>query len=305
MISIINRIATENIIKHKNVSIHCFKIVLVVALAAGAFPSRAAADESPFGYLYTAESLPKGHGEYEQWHTLRAGKTSGSYTALDIKNELEYGFTDRFQASLYLNSSYLHSKDVPNPDDGSVNLENQSSFDVNGVSVELKYQLLSPYKSPVGLSIYMEPELGMRNALTGTETIERALEFKLIAQKNLLDDRLILASNIVFEPEWERDGDERSKELKNEYSLGASYRVAVGWFTGLEILNRRKFDDQDFAKQGTSAFFLGPVFHYANKAWWTTLTVLPQIAGNPRSDSSRTLGEYEKMEIRWRIGIGF
>jgi len=127
---------------------------------------------------------------------------------------------------------------------------------------------------------------------------------------------LVLASNIVFEPEWEREDNERSKELKNEYSFGASYRVAPRWFTGLELLNRRKFDDQDFSKQGASAFFIGPSVHYADKAWWATLTVLPQIAGSPRSlgvdangnnvsDGSRTLGEYEKMEVRFRIGLEF
>ena len=80
---------------------------------------------------------------------------------------------------------------------------------------------------------------------------------------------------------------------------------AAGWYGGLEVLNRRKFDDQDFAKQGASAFFLGPSLHYEEKEWWATLTVLPQIAGNPASDGSRTLGEYEKMEIRLRFGIDF
>jgi len=274
------------------------------------------ADETPFGYIYTTESMPKGHWEYEQWNTLRTGKAAGSYTAFDLKNELEYGFTDRFQASLYLNSSYLHTKNVPDPDDATVTLENQSSFDVNGVSMELKYQVLSPYKSPVGLAVYMEPELGMRNPLSGTDTVERALEFKMILQKNLMDDRLILASNIVFEPEWERQNDQRSKELKNEYSLGASYRLAPRWFGGLEVLNRRKFNDQDFAKQGACAWFMGPSVHYAAQSWWTTFTILPQLAGNPRSlgfdangnevsDGSRSLGEYEKMEIRWRIGFNF
>ena len=153
----------------------------------------------------------------------------------------------------------------------------------------------------------MEPELGVRSALSGTDTIERAVEFKLIVDKHLWQDRLVLASNVVFEPEWERQDGVRSKELKNEYSLGAAYRFATGWYGGLEVLNRRKFDDQDFAKQGASAFFLGPSLHYEDKEWWATLTVLPQIAGNPRAlgEASRTLGEYEKMEIRLRFGSDF
>jgi hypothetical protein len=288
--------------------------IIVLFLASGARPLHA--DESPFGYIYTADSLPKGHWEYEQWNTVRTGKPQGTYTSLDILNEAEYGFTDSFSGSFYLHSSLLHTHNALDPDDPTQTLDNQTNFDINGISMEFKKLLLSPYKDPIGLTLYMEPELGVQNPLTGKDTIERALEFKLILQKNLLDDRWIVASNIMFEPEWERQDGERSKELKNEYSLGASYRFAPGWFGGLELLNRRKFDNQDFAKQGACAWFLGPSLHYARQGWWTTLTVLPQIAGNPRSlgldangnevsDSSRTLGEYEKWEVRLRFGIDF
>jgi len=235
---------------------------------------------------------------------------------LDILNEAEYGFTDTFSGSFYLQSSLLHTHNALNPDNTTETLDNQTNFDVNGVSLELKKRLLSPYKDPIGLTVYIEPELGVRSALTGEDTIERAIEFKLIFDKHFFDDKLILASNIVFEPEWEREGEERDKELKNEYSIGGAYRFAPGWFGGVELLNRRKFARQSFGRQDASAWFLGPSVHYGTTGWWTTLTVLPQITGNPRSlgldangnevsDGSKTLGEYEKMEIRWRIGINF
>ena len=276
----------------------------------------AVADEPPFGYIYTTDSLPKGEWEYEQWNTVRTGKAAGSYTSFDFRNEFEHGFTDNFSGSFLLHSSYLHTRSVPDPDDPTLNLDNQSSFDINRVSIELKERLLSPSKNPIGFTLYMEPELGVRNPLNGKDTIERAIEFKLIVDRHFLDDRLILATNVVFEPEWERQNGARSKELKNEYSVGTAYRFASGWYGGLELLNRRKFDDQDFAKEGASAFFLGPTLHYNPKKWWATLTVLPQIAGNPRrlgsdangntiTDASRTLGEYEKMEIRLRFGLDF
>lgn len=264
------------------------------------YPRGVHADDSPFAYLYTTDSLPKGHWEYEQWNTLRTGKAAGHYSSFDLDQEIEHGFTDNFQASFYVHSSFLHTRNVPDPDDATRNLENQDAFDVNGVSVELKERLLSPYKDPIGLTLYLEPELGARNKLTGKDTVERALESKIVLQKNFLDDSLVLASNITFEPEWERSDGESSKELKNDYALGASYRVAPGWFTGVEFLNRRKFDDQDFAKQSVSAFFIGPALHYSAKAWWASFTILPQIDSH-----SSTLGEYEKLETRLKIGIDF
>jgi len=292
----------------------CF---MMPTLLTGALcPLKARADETPFGYVYTTDSLPKGHWEYEQWNTVRTGKPKGTYTSLDILNEAEYGFTDTFSGSFYLHSSLLHTHNALNPDDPTETLDNQTNFDLNGISVELKKRLLSPYKDPIGLTVYAEPELGVREALTGENVIERAIELKLIMDKHFIDDRLIVASNIVFEPEWERNGDVRDKELQNEYSVGASYLIHPGWFAGVEMLNRRLFGRQSFGRQEASAWFLGPSLHFAQKEWWTTLTVLPQIVGNPHSlgldangnpvsDASRTLGEYEKMEIRLRIGVDF
>src|ERR1041385_7164039 len=155
-------------------------LVLGILGRAAVWPGAGRADESPFGYLYTTDSLPKGHWEYEQWHTIRTGKPQGTYTSLDILNEAEYGFTDTFSGSFYLHSSLLHTHDALNPDDTTETLDNQTNFDVNGVSVELKKRLWSPYQDPIGLTVYMEPELGFREALTGEDIIERALEFKLI-----------------------------------------------------------------------------------------------------------------------------
>jgi hypothetical protein len=289
---------------------------LLLGLVGAGMGQSARAEETPFGYIDTTDSLPKGKWEYEQWNTVRAGKSQGTYTSLAILNEADYGFTDTFSGAFYLHSSLLHTHNALNPDDTTRTLDNQTTFDVDGVSVELKKRLFSPYQDPIGLTFYLEPELGVREALTGEDVIERAVEFKLILDKHLLDDRLILASNIVFEPEWKREGGERGKELKNDYSLGAAYRFAPGWYGGVEWLNRRLFARQSFGRQEASAWFLGPSVHYENESWWTTLTVLPQIAGHPRrlgldangnevSDGSRTLGEYEKMEIRLRFGVEF
>ena len=41
--------------------------------------SNARAGDSPFGYLYTADTHPKGEFEFEQWLTARKG-------SLDLKN---------------------------------------------------------------------------------------------------------------------------------------------------------------------------------------------------------------------------
>src|SRR5262245_5947617 len=73
-------------------------------------PDFARADERFFTYSYEASSvLPKGGVEFEQWVTYRGGKEDGVFAAWDLREELEFGITDRYTTSLYLNFRSTHS----------------------------------------------------------------------------------------------------------------------------------------------------------------------------------------------------
>ena len=61
-------------------------------------------------------------------------------------------------------------------DDVSNDLPDHNEFNVNGASVELLYRVLSPYKDGMGLAFYLEPEISVRDHMTGEDNIERALE---------------------------------------------------------------------------------------------------------------------------------
>ena len=286
--------------------------LMLAAAAAGA----ARADEAPFGYVYTTDPLPKGHWEYEQWNTLRTGKAQGYYTAFDLRNELEYGFTENFTGAFYLNSSYLNMKGVPDPSDTTTLWHDRGAFDVNGASLEMRYRVLNPYKDPIGLSLYVEPEISARSREEGNDEIERAIELKLIFQKNFFEDRLVLALNSMLESEWEREDGVPEKKFTLEQTAGASWRFARGWAAGLEFRNARTYENQTFGRESESAWFLGPNVHYGKIGWWATFTILPQIGGHPRDlgldangsevrDASRALGHFEKLEARLRFGINF
>ena len=274
----------------------------------------AVAGESMFGYLYTAETIPAGQWEYEQWNTIRSGKARGEYTAFDLRNEIEYGVTDRFQVALYINSGYLNLKNQYDTEDVSMDVPDRNEFSVNGASLEFIYRILSPYKDAFGFAAYLEPELSVTDHMMGSEKIESALEARLIFQKNFLGDELITAMNLMAEPEWERVDNRTATELWFEFTLGASYRVKSNWFTGLEFRNHMEFPEMNLKNQEHSAYFLGPNVHYATENWWVHLTVLPQIAGWPRNlgmgsdgkpieSSYAHLGQHEKIDIRFKFGI--
>ena len=278
---------------------------------AGLVATPAWADETYFGYTYGAETLAKGATEAELWATDRRGKGAGHYDAQDYRLELEHGFTNRLTISAYANFVSHHVSGLePKLEDLHRN------FAFQGLSTEFKYNVLSPYKDGIGLTLYAEPGWSRIHRVEGEKGTEYELEFKAILQKNFLDDKLIWATNLTFEPEWEKEKKidpvtgatetEWKTELKLEASSGLSYRVTNGWYAGVEGRYASVYPNWTHGlHRKTYAVFAGPAIHYGGKHWWATLTYLPQLFGSPSPGRSLTFDEYEKRELRLKIGYEF
>lgn len=285
---------------------------LLTALLACTFVTTAArADERYFGYTYSAEPMPKGETEAELWVTDRRGKDEGHYDAQDYRIELEHGFTDRLTVSGYAHFESHHIRGL-DPEFDDVDRD----FAFKGLSAEFKYNVLSPYKDGIGLTLYAEPGWSRIHTVSGEKGTEYELELKAILQKNFLDDRLIWATNLTFEPEWEKEvevdpgtGDvekEWEKELKLEVSTGLAYRIAPRWFAGIEGRYSSVYPDwTDGLHRESYAVSAGPTVHYAGKKWWATLSYLPQLFGSPSPNGNLALDEFEKREVRLLIGYDF
>lgn len=273
---------------------------IVVLILSSIFTGLAAqASSGNFGYLYTADTHGKGTWEYEQYNTLRSGKGEGDYNALDARFALETGITDKLQMSVYLNTSYVNIKD--NPDFSNIN-----EFDVNGISVEFLYNILSPYKDSMGLALYFEPEVDVRSSKSGQITNKRAIDMKLILQKNFMDDTLITALNLQLEPEWKRNAaGDYTKGLEAGVYAGVTYRVMDKTYAGVEVVNNFEYADMNFADQEFYAWFVGPTVTYGSEKFWWTLTALPQVGAWPKTDADLNLEEKEKFQVRFKFGIPF
>ncbi|SRR5258708_3965502 len=275
------------------------KSAMLVAVLLG-FLFQARADENYFGYSYGAETLAKGHWEVYQWSTYRTGKADGTYHALDLQTEIEHGFTDRLQGSLYLNADSHYVSNVSD-------FENRDHISFNGIQGSLKYNLTSPYKDGFGLAVYLEPGYKLHNANSGERVDTFFLEPKLILQKNFLDDSVIWVTNFSgeFEREHHLEGKFWESELELQLSTGVSYRFAPNWFAGLEALGTSAFEHMHLDALGEYSLFAGPNLHYANRKWWATLTVLPQLSGWPETKGIRDLDHYEKLQVRLKVGVNF
>jgi uncharacterized protein DUF6662 len=253
-------------------------LALVIS-AAAALPAQA--DEPVFGFIYTTDLLPKGQKEIEQWLTWRHQKAGGYYDQLENRTEFSYGVTDAFQVSGYINYDWTQA--YHNAVDGTTTPPEQfSDFSAGpdqhfsaarfvGASLEGIYRILSPYTDPIRLAVYFEPTRG----LNFTE-----FETRLILQKNFLDDRLIIASNLTFAPELRQNVPPPKNETDINASLGVSYRFAPNWSAAWEMQYEREIYDVDlFAPnhQITDAVYTGPTIHYGGEHYFVTLTGWEQL----------------------------
>ena len=258
------------------------------------------ADENYFGFSYGADTLPKGKSEIYQWITSRTGKADGSYAALDLQTEIEHGFTDRLQGSLYLNAAH---HDIS----GVTGFSDRNATVFNGVQASLKYNLRSAERGGWGVAVYLEPGYKTHSGNSGEREDIYFLEPKLILQHNFRDDTVVWAINLSgeFEREKEISSGEWESELELEASTGVSYRFAPGWFGGVEAVYTSAFERMHLDELGEDALFAGPSLHYAAPRWWATLAVLPQLAGWPENKGERNLDNFEALRVRLKVGYNF
>jgi hypothetical protein len=254
------------------------------------------ADENLFGYVYGAEVLPEGKFELYTYQTARTGKASGSYLGLDQKYELEYGLTNKLQLNFEIKTNYVDVENVPGFND-------RSDFGFRGTSIGAKYNWLSPFKDPLGMSFLLEGGIVNRDATSGNR-INNGYEFEamVILQKNFFDDTLVWTTNLFVEAGSE-DGDQG---WGPSLFSGISYRFAENWSAGFE-----GHIDGDFEKIQANTiqhwdFFAGPTIHYAVKNWWATATWQTNLASYPNSgNSDLNLDDHERNEFRLKFGYNF
>jgi hypothetical protein len=261
------------------------KLLVLAALMACAGAATVQADDRKFGYSYEAKTLPQGTWEFEQWATLQTGKDAGSWNTWLLREEIEYGITDRLNASIYLNSKYQANTGVPG-------FEDEHGFGFQSMSTEWKYKLSDPSADVVGSLLYAE--LAFSNA-------EYEIELKMVLSKEI--GRFTFAYNFIYEAELAQAVDEQPVwrwEHIISNTLGASYAVADHYSVGVEAMD--VFRNSPVEDTKTHAYFVGPNVHVSSGSWWATFTVLRQISVN---GMEYTDGDNTKWQVRLIFGVNF
>jgi hypothetical protein len=168
-------------------------------------------------YVWTEEysTLAKGSAEIEFWDTaVTQDIHARSASDWNQKVELEYGITDRLNASLY--QVYDQEAD-------------SNSLTYVGYNFELKYRVAEANELPVDMLLYAENEVS---------TIEgNIFEGKVILAKDM--GKLNISYNQIFERVYS------TRKGEHEYAAGASYEI-VSWLRlGLE--SKGSYTEREYA----------------------------------------------------------
>ncbi len=227
------------------------KAIIITSLVAGlGLAQGIQADQRHFSYSYDADSiLPKGRWEVESYATQKTNNDKKTQK-WELRQELEYGLTDRLTTALYLNSKFE-------------NKDGEKSGKLEGISSEWKYMVLSPNTNPLGVMFYGE--------LTAEEGVME-FEEKLILTHRRQDWNF--STNIVYEQELEFEGNRTDVKTKVKFTGGASYKITPRWHVGVE--GRTDLSNR--------SVFLGPVIQHESSNWFTILTALKRVSDMKQID---------------------
>lgn len=263
-------------------------VAAVVTIGTGLSPAEAGANERRFTYSYETGVLPPGAREFEVWNTARL-RREDRYTRFDERLEFEVGLTERLMGALYLNLTWVTEVSGVGPDRAL-----QDTFEFGGVSSELKYKLSDPVADAVGAGLYGEVTFAPNEA---------EVEAKVLFDKRMGD--VLLVANLIGESEWKFDLGETGREYKAELSAGGAYFLTPRLSVGLEARLPTVFEIEDDETVTLSALYAGPVISFAEETWWTTLTVMPQLAGLATEESGESLELHENEKVNVRLLFAF
>lgn len=238
-----------------------------------------------FGFVDGSDIGNEGEKAIEYEATGSFSKRGGRYAAIEHELAFEHVLTQNFSYELNVHG-LSHSIS------GVENLDDRNSSQFSGASAKLRYLIIGRGPgSPIGLTISAEPEWSRVDGTDSTQTRAFATAFKLIADTELIANRLYAAINLTYEPEVAKpsasDLWERASTLG--VALGLAYRVTPTLALGVGAEYSRAYDGLAFQTLTGEALFLGPTMQInITRKMLVAAALSTQVAGRA-VDDSRTL----------------
>src|SRR5262249_4109135 len=154
-----------------------------------------------FGFTEGTSIGLEGEKEVSAESVSGFGKSAGKYFATQTKLEFEHTPSQFFQFEVGALVMSHSIGDVPD-------LDNRNAITFGGLFGELRYLLVERSQtSPFALTLSFEPVWRRIDETGGERVTNFELETRLHLDTELVENRVFLGVNAMYEPEWTRAGD--------------------------------------------------------------------------------------------------
>jgi hypothetical protein len=234
-----------------------------------------------FGFTDGSDIGNEGEKAFEYESTGSFQKRGGRYSAIEHELEFEHVATQYFAYEL---SAHALTHSISNVE----GLDDRSSTQFSGASAKLRYLIIGRGPgSPFGLTVSAEPEWSRIDGADGAGTRSYSSTFKLVADTELIANRLYAAVNLIYEPEVAKPADSGMWERSSMagLSMGLTYRVTPTIAMGVGAEYDRAYDGLAFQTFDGHAFYVGPTLqiNFSRKVLLAA-AFLAQVAGRAVDD---------------------
>jgi hypothetical protein len=207
-----------------------------------------------FGFTDGSDIGNEGEKALEYEATGSFKKRTGQYSAIEHELEFEHVVTQNFA---YEASAHALSHSISGVED----IDNRNTTQFSGASVKFRYLIIGRGPgSPIGFTVSAEPEWSRIDGADGTQTRAYASEFKLVADTELIANRLYAAVNLIYEPEVAKPHDADMWEHSSSAGISAAlaYRTTPTFAMGIGAEYDRAYDGLALQTFTGHALFVGP-----------------------------------------------
>ena len=256
-----------------------------------------------FGFTDGSDIGLKGEMAVESDTNVAFRKRMGRYMGLEQEIEFEHVVTENFAYELSAHGTAHRIKD-------DEFLADRSRVRASGLSAKFSYLLIGRGPgSPFGLTISAEPEWSRVDGGSGLPTRGFGSTFKLIADTELIPNRLFAAANISWHPEVAKAVGDASWSRSSTFGAAGAvaWRFAPKVTAGAEIEYFHAYDSFGFGAFQGRAVYVGPTLHIQlTRKIMLAAAFSTQVAGHAVADDRHLdLTNFTRHKARLKLEYEF